>query len=590
MNIIRIFINILNLYKPMEFDELLITTGVDALVRLIREKGKIELDEASSLLNIPPETLQEWARVLEEEGIIKLEYRLTKVNLVWLKPTEEEIASEKESFREEKGGLEKEVETFRGRTIEEGREISELSRSFSEFYTKAYPRIEKLEKAVSSGAAPSTSAMSPTRARPEEALTAYTERLERFGTDMDSIKSALDAIGSDIESVGIERKAKDASERMEKINAITKDFSALEKEFADIKKKSAGATPSEGTMPSSAEFRKKFDAIKKDITSVKAKSNQIREDMISLHESSEILKSVAESIMGSEEKVQGIQDELDALNKQSDSLLQKAKAISEKVKESSDIADRLSGTITTAKGVLTRFPSQAKVMEELDKLKSLEANLLEKADAVEGLLSATGGRAMGVKQLADTTKKMETKVAEMRGEIEALETSLEDEKATYLAFQKIKERIVPSIEGYQKQISDMEGEIGKIQIDAVRQKESLKQDSEKIQQMLKEPGTMEAMKVVGEIEGKKKELDLIKQSLDELSDTSDNLTKRITLLSQQAKLVEIRAGPAVPGAAETATKKEEIRHQLELSEAEELEFRRKREELKNLIKKLWESG
>ncbi len=591
MNIIRIFINILNLYKPMEFDELLITTGVDALVRLIREKGKIELDEASSLLNIPPETLQEWARVLEEEGIIKLEYRLTKVNLVWLKPTEEEIISEKESFREEKGGLEKEVDAFRGRTIEQGKEISDLRQSFSEFYSKAYPRIEKLEKAVSSGSAPSASALPAGQRRPEEVIADYSGRLERFGADIDSIRGALGGIRSDIESVGIERKAKDAADRMERMDSIRQEFSALEKEFSEVKKKSAGATPSEGAMPSSAEFRKKFDGIKKDVASVKAKSAQIREDMISLHESSEILKGVAESIMGSEEKVQGIQDELDSLNKQSDALLEKANAISEKVKESADISERLAGTITTAKGVLTRFPTQAKVMEELDKMKAIESNLLEKTDAMEGLLSATGGRAMSVKQLTDTTKKMETKVGEMRAEIEALESSLEDEKATYLAFQKIKERIVPSIEGYQKQISGMESEIGKIQIDAVKQKESLKQDSEKIQQMLKEPGTVEAMKVVGEIEVKRKELDEIKQTLDELSDTSDNLTKRITLLSQQAKLVEIRAGPAAPaGPAETENKKEEIRHQLELSEAEELEFRRKREELKNLIKKLWESG
>ena len=33
-NTINMFINIVNLYLAMEFDELLITTGVDALVRL----------------------------------------------------------------------------------------------------------------------------------------------------------------------------------------------------------------------------------------------------------------------------------------------------------------------------------------------------------------------------------------------------------------------------------------------------------------------------------------------------------------------------------------------------------------------------
>ena len=44
---IKMFINIVNSYMPMEFDELLITTGVDALVRLVKEKQRIELEEAA---------------------------------------------------------------------------------------------------------------------------------------------------------------------------------------------------------------------------------------------------------------------------------------------------------------------------------------------------------------------------------------------------------------------------------------------------------------------------------------------------------------------------------------------------------------
>ena len=84
----------------MEFDELLITTGVDALVRLVKQKSKVELEEASKTLNIPSETIEDWSRVLEEEGILRIEYRLTKVYLVWIKPTEEEVVSfVNESFK-----------------------------------------------------------------------------------------------------------------------------------------------------------------------------------------------------------------------------------------------------------------------------------------------------------------------------------------------------------------------------------------------------------------------------------------------------------------------------------------------------------
>lgn len=563
----------------MEFDELLITTGVDALVRLIREKGKIELDEASTLLNIPPDTIQEWARVLEEEGIIRLEYRLTKIHLAWVKPTEEEIAAEKESFTETKQELGKEVDSFRSEVTREAQEMDDLRRSFSDFYIKAIPRIEKLERSIGTGAV--QNAVSP------DTFKSYISKIDLMAGNLESLRQGVGAIRKEIDAIGIEKKSKEASARIAAIESFGRQLESLLAETESVKKKTAATAPSEGQLPSMAEFRKKFEIMKKDLMSIRAKNASIREDMVSLHESSEILKGVAESIMGSEEKVDSLKKEMAALVSEADDLMARASAASAKVKENADMAGRLSGTIATAKGVLTRFPSQENVMAELDKVKKSEDALLEKTTAMETLLDAAGGRQIGAKQFGDLSKKMDEKAQEMKNELESLSSVLEEEKATYIAFQKIKERIVPSLDSYQKQISDMEASISRIQSDSLKQKESLKSDTEKVNAMLKEPGTQEAMRVVAEIGEKKKQLDEVRQSIEELSDISENLTKRITLLSQQAKILEIRQG--APGSeAETQAKKAEMRSQLELSQSEEMEFRRKREELKNLIKKLWE--
>src|SRR4030095_15215140 len=142
------FINILNLYRCMEFDELLITTGVDALVRLVKEKQRIELEDASSVLNIPQETIEDWARGLEEEGILRIEYRLTRIYLVWVKPTEEEVSTEKQSFYEEKKGIETEVEELKQKVNADAAELQGLNSSFETFYAKAVRKIDQLEKAV----------------------------------------------------------------------------------------------------------------------------------------------------------------------------------------------------------------------------------------------------------------------------------------------------------------------------------------------------------------------------------------------------------------------------------------------------------
>ena len=67
------FINIPSSYYSMvEFDELLITTGVDALVRLVRQKQRVELSDAAGILNIPEDTIEEWAGALEEQGTERL--------------------------------------------------------------------------------------------------------------------------------------------------------------------------------------------------------------------------------------------------------------------------------------------------------------------------------------------------------------------------------------------------------------------------------------------------------------------------------------------------------------------------------------
>jgi len=71
-----------------------IKTAVDSLIELLKKKKKITLDEASKELGIPANIINEWATFLEEEKILKIEYRFTTPYLIF---NEDAINKDKKS-------------------------------------------------------------------------------------------------------------------------------------------------------------------------------------------------------------------------------------------------------------------------------------------------------------------------------------------------------------------------------------------------------------------------------------------------------------------------------------------------------------
>lgn len=62
--------------------EINITTAIDSLVDLVKKHKRIGLDEASKLLGVPTNILNEWASFLEEENILEVEYKFTTPYLI----------------------------------------------------------------------------------------------------------------------------------------------------------------------------------------------------------------------------------------------------------------------------------------------------------------------------------------------------------------------------------------------------------------------------------------------------------------------------------------------------------------------------
>jgi len=578
VNVIIIFIKILNSYNRMEFDDVLITTGVDALVRLVKNREKIELEDAASQLGMAPETLEEWARVLEEEGIMRIEYKLTKVFLVWIAPTTEEIEMEKESFLEERSSIQNDISKFREKITKDTKDVRNLQTLFLDFYARVYPRIEILEGQVA--ALPTANMVS------DSIFTKSEEKLGDVEGELETVRKSLEEIKDQMSSIIISDESAGSEQLFDEINDLRSELGDLEKEMQSIHRNVSKETSEDVKLPSKSEFRKKFESLKKEFVSLRAKNNSMHEDMIGLHESSDMLKNLTTSITGQEDSIGKLRNDIKALSKEADELVAKANKVASNVNKSTKSMERYENSINVAKGILTRFPSQKNLKSQFVELEKREKSIEEKMNAMDELLKALGGRQINAKQFSTLDKKIAERMRKMRMEIDALDQALSNEKNTFLSFQKIKERIVPSLQGYDKKLTQMEQEIEGIRLKAANEKKTLREDAKKLKSTLKDEGISDVMKIAEEIREKRQSLDQIKNIVDDLAETADKLNKRMTLLSHQAKLLEIRSsGKGIE--SESPTEKQ-VTNEFELTEDEEREFRKKREELRRLIKKLWE--
>jgi len=88
-----------------------IETGVDKLVDLIDKKKRIALDQAAKSLGVSTVLVQEWADFLEEDGLISVEYSLSRVWLVEKKLTKKEVEKKEHEYEGKKDSFIRKVET-----------------------------------------------------------------------------------------------------------------------------------------------------------------------------------------------------------------------------------------------------------------------------------------------------------------------------------------------------------------------------------------------------------------------------------------------------------------------------------------------
>jgi hypothetical protein len=131
----------------------LLKTGVDELVRLIKEKNKITVSDAAKGLGVSQDAIDEWADFLEEDNVIDIEYKFANTWLINKKLQKGEIKEKIKNVEAERSIIIRKSESLLNLLDNEGGDITKIKKEFNkikdEIHSEAnsvHDELEELEK------------------------------------------------------------------------------------------------------------------------------------------------------------------------------------------------------------------------------------------------------------------------------------------------------------------------------------------------------------------------------------------------------------------------------------------------------------
>lgn len=564
----------------MDFDELLITTGVDALIKLVKERKEIELTEVAELLKIPSPTVREWAQMLEDEGLISVRYKLAKSYLTWIEPSKEEIKREKLSFLEKKTTLSNELSSLRGRLDSEKQSLTDLKTAFKEFYDGLYPKLKELDER--------TKSLNVAETKSKTMVPVYDDKLKEISAKLDDLDSMLVFTQSQLN-----KTKKDVLEHgvtideVSSLKAIKDEIAEMNKQFSELEGKAHETVKSlpKETMKY-GDFNKELSEIRNHFADVVSESKKAKEFFKKSEQNLKEFKTLKKKMDTKGVSFPSLKLELSKMSKTLELMEKRFSELSEKINKSRDVVD----TISSSEVDMAKLSQTGKFAERLGKLEEEEKKLEEQIRSLEKASKGLSKVGEVVKSFEKIRKEIDNKRNKLSETASEVFKRMDEEGETYQVFQKIKEKAVGSIEEYSSQLSAIKSDLNSVSKETKAISSELKTG---IRDAIKSASGSDVETLLNGLEQvkKKKELfDDIHGSIGELEEKLDNVSKRVSLLSKQADLIKLRTGKEGVSAEETEKEEEGLKNEVELTKAEEQEFQKKREELMHMIKKLWEEG
>jgi len=566
----------------MEFDELLISTGVDSLIKLIEERKRIELGMASKLLGLPTATVEDWAHVLEEEKIIRIEYRLTEVNLVWVAPGVEEVKAEKAEFVRKKAALEDELRRLEAVQKKGKDDLHQQAESMEKMYShfeESFRSLEELSKQIKG-----------VGERRGDVSRQTVDKAEELGKRMKEIRDSAGLLEKQLlehkkvfEKEGVGRKVED-------LESYRRHVTQLEDRVNDVLRRA-----DEAVKRAPKAGKAEITGLEKDMEKLEGEYRKIRDDSTSVKElidefrqSAEVLQTVRDLMKNVSESSVSVKGQLEKEYSALEQLKREIPGIEKNLKADLELVAQYEDALKVAHNVMAKLPEKDELIRHVGEIESREEELVLEFKKFEKNINAVTGNVLSfgdiVAELTKLRDEVEVVSKAMAKDSKEVFSSLEEETTTYNTFQKIKMKTKLSIDQYLSQMEKIkeESETVSAQLESLRKDTSRKLGD--VAEAMGSENLRKAVELLDELEEKKKKIEEVRNIILDLNQKSERLEKNIRILMKEADLISLREGGPTPKEAEERTER------IRLTATEQDEFEKKRKELKDLIRRLWDVG
>lgn len=357
-------------------------TSIDTLVELLKSKGKMELNTIASTMGVDSNLVESWAKVLENGGLIKIDYEVGKMYLEPLGVSRETIPNIKSKMTAQEEAIEQAISTDKisiDKFVSALDKLSDQVSGVEAEYKKRMPEVQQMVAELNKAYASVGNTQKSIDDIKKSAEAAYSGLNKKLG-DLNASISSFGGVNSDAS----------IAQSVERLNALRQKAVDTEKTIAEIEKNKNRA----------------FDTIMKSIDSeVKEMKRQIgdanKDIEAQLNSNKTEMENVLKYIQGQHNEAKRLSDQLKGFKGEQDNYRKSLEKIG------SDARDRF-----------TRLNDQ--LQKDIHVIDEDSKAMTQKLESVKGVFGGVNSFDQALKNARTEIEGLKKEAAQAKTEIEEL--------------------------------------------------------------------------------------------------------------------------------------------------------------------------